>query len=53
MTNLIAAAAFLASLIIVTLIMMVYPARAGWPESEWSKPAVQQPAKRHIHRTLK
>ena len=43
MTNLIAAAAFLVSLIIVAL-LMIYPVKAqGWPESEWRKPAqVQQ-----------
>lgn len=50
MTNLLAAAAFVISLMIVALIMMIYPAIAGWPESEFSQPQVQQPAKRHVHR---
>lgn len=52
MTNLLAAAAFVLSLIIVAALIMIYPVQAqGWPESEWRKPAqVQQPVRRHVHR---
>lgn len=40
-------------IIICVLLAMPMDARAGWPESEWRKPApnIEKPKRRHVHRS--